>query len=174
MQVLLDLVPNHTSSAHPWFADALSGKGAEHRDWYVWADPAGDGGPPNNWVDFTGAPAWTWHEPTGQYYMHNFLPAQPDLKLVAPAGARRVQADPGVLVRRGVAGFRIDVAHGLYKDALLRDNPPLEEDGTRLSGAYGQKMFYNANRPEVHGVYRDWRAIADRYQPPGCCSARPG
>ncbi|HXJ28643.1 MAG TPA: alpha-amylase family glycosyl hydrolase, partial [Streptosporangiaceae bacterium] len=69
MRVLLDLVPNHTSSAHPWFADALTGKSAEHRDWYVWAGPSAGGGPPNNWRDFTGAPAWTWHEPTGQYYL---------------------------------------------------------------------------------------------------------
>jgi len=166
MRVLLDLVPNHTSSAHPWFADALSGKGAEHRDWYVWADPAADGGPPNNWVSFTGAPAWTWHEPTGQYYLHNFLPAQPDLNWWHPPVHDAFRQILEFWFDRGVAGFRIDVAHGLYKDALLRDNPPLEAGGTRLSGAYGQKMVYNTNRPEVHGVYRDWRAIADRYQPP--------
>ncbi len=56
MRVLLDLVPNHTSSAHPWFIDAASGRDASHRDYYVWADPGPDGGPPNNWLDFTGRP----------------------------------------------------------------------------------------------------------------------
>ena len=166
MRVLLDLVPNHTSSAHPWFADALSGTGAEHRDWYVWAGPAGDGGPPNNWRDFTGAPAWTWHEPTGQYYLHNFLPAQPDLNWWHPPVHEAFAQILEFWFSRGVAGFRIDVAHGLYKDKLLRDNPPLEPGGTRLSGSYGLQAKYNMNQPEVHGVYRDWRAIADRYRPP--------
>ena len=63
---------------------------------------------------------------------------------------------------RGVAGFRIDVAHGLYKDAELRDNPP-ETTGNPLAGRFGQQQTYNANRPEVHQVYRDWRRIADGY-----------
>jgi len=166
IRVLLDFVPNHTSDRHPWFVDSRSSRSSRRRDWYLWADPAADGGPPNNWVDFTGGPAWTWHEPTGQYYMHNFLPAQPDLNWWHPPVHDAFRQILEFWFARGVAGFRIDVAHGLYKDALLRDNPPLEEGGTRLSGAYGQKMFYNANRPEVHGVYRDWRAIADRYQPP--------
>ena len=166
MRVLLDLVPNHTSSAHPWFADALTGKSAEHRDWYVWAGPSADGGPPNNWRDFTGAPAWTWHEPTDQYYLHNFLPAQPDLNWWHPPVHEAFAQILEFWFSRGVAGFRIDVAHGLYKDKLLRDNPPLEPGGTRLSGSYGLQAKYNMNQPEVHGVYRDWRAIADRYRPP--------
>ena len=84
MRVLLDLVPNHTSSAHPWFADAASGREAARRDWYVWADGRPDGGRPNNWLDFTGRPAWQWHE-SGQYYLHNFLPGQPDLNWWEPA-----------------------------------------------------------------------------------------
>jgi alpha-glucosidase len=66
---------------------------------------------------------------------------------------------------RGVAGFRIDVAHGLYKDAELRDNPPLTGDNP-LEGRFGLRPVYNANRPETHGVYRDWRKIADSYAPP--------
>ncbi len=63
---------------------------------------------------------------------------------------------------RGVAGFRIDVAHGLYKDAELRGNPP-ETSGNPLAGRFGQQQAYNANRPETHQVYRDWRRIADSY-----------
>jgi alpha-glucosidase len=161
--VLLDLVPNHTSSAHPWFAGARSGPGSAHRDYYVWADPAARGEPPNNWLDATGAPAWTLDD-SGQYYLHNFLSGQPDLNWWEP----RVHEEFRQILRfwfsRGVAGFRIDVAHGLYKDALLRDNPPLVNGG-RLDGAFGQRPVYSANRPETHGVYRDWRRLADDYSP---------
>src|SRR5205085_4832081 len=72
IRVLLDLVPNHTSSAHPWFSDARSARGSAYRGYYVWADADG-AGPPNNWRDATGAPAWTLDPATGQYYLHNFL-----------------------------------------------------------------------------------------------------
>ena len=163
MRVLLDLVPNHTSSAHPWFIDAASGRDASHRDYYVWADPGPDGGPPNNWLDFTGRPAWQWHE-SGQYYLHNFLPGQPDLNWWEPAVHAEFRDILQFWFDRGVAGFRIDVAHGLYKDAELRDNPPLDTPNP-MAGAYGMRFVYNANRAETHGVYRDWRKIAESYSP---------
>src|ERR1022692_4300646 len=162
MRVLLDLVPNHTSSAHPWFVDAAGSSDSGHRDFYVWAGPGPDGGPPNNWLDATGGPAWAWHEPTGQYYLHNFLPSQPDLNWWEP----RVHSEFAEILRfwldRGVAGVRIDVAHGLYKDAELRDNPPATGDAP-MAGRFGLQPVYNANRPQTHGVYRDWRRIADSY-----------
>ncbi|HEU5392397.1 MAG TPA: alpha-amylase family glycosyl hydrolase [Streptosporangiaceae bacterium] len=163
MRVLLDLVPNHTSSAHPWFADAASGREAAHRSYYVWADGKPDGGPPNNWLDFTGRPAWQWHE-SGQYYLHNFLPGQPDLNWWEPAVHAEFRRILEFWFDRGVAGFRVDVANGLYKDAELRDNPPLE-NGNPMEGAYGLRFVYNTNRPETHGVYRDWRKIAESYSP---------
>src|SRR6516225_2662980 len=163
--VLLDLVPNHTSSAHPWFIDALSARDSAHRSYYVWVDPAPGGGPPNNWRDATGASAWTLDAASGEYYLHNFLPGQPDLNWWEP----RVHEEFREILRfwfgRGVAGFRIDVAHGLYKDALLRDNPPSTGSG-RMDGAFGLKPVYSQNRPETHDVYRDWRRLADSYSPP--------
>jgi alpha-glucosidase len=165
MRLLLDLVPNHTSSAHSWFVDAAGSRDAGHRDFYVWADPKPDGGPPNNWLNSTGASAWTWHKPTGQFYLHNFLPGQPDLNWWEPAVH---EAFAGILrfwLDRGVAGFRIDVAHGLYKDAKLRDNPSASTEGP-MSGRFGQLAVYNLNRPEVHDVYRDWRRIADGCREP--------
>ncbi len=165
MRVLLDLVPNHTSSAHPWFIEAESSATSAHRDYYVWADPAPGGGPPNNWLDMTGAPAWTLSPPTGQYYLHNFLPAQPDLNWWDPAVHEEFRRILDFWFDRGVAGFRIDVAHGLYKDALLRDNPALEHEDP-LHGRFGLRPVHNFNQPEVHGVYRDWRKIADSYTPP--------
>ena len=165
LRVLLDLVPNHTSSAHAWFVDAAGGRDAGHRDYYIWADPAPGGGPPNNWLDATGASAWAWHAPTGQYYLHNFLDSQPDLNWWEPAVHEEFAGILRFWLDRGVAGFRIDVAHGLYKDAKLRDNPPETAAGP-MADKFGLKPVYNANRPEVHGVYRDWRKIADSYPEP--------
>jgi alpha-glucosidase len=165
LRVLLDLVPNHTSTAHPWFVDAASSRDSAHRDYYVWADPAPGGGPPNNWLDATGHSAWAWHEPTGQYYLHLFLDSQADLNWREPAVHREFAEILRFWFDRGAAGFRIDVAHGLYKDAELRDNPPATSRD-RLEGRFGQQMKYSANRPETHGVFRDWRQIAEGYRPP--------
>ena len=87
LRVVLDLVANHTSTQHAWFRDALRGRDAEHRDWYVWADPAPDGGPPNNWQSYFGGPAWSFDEASGQWYLHLFLPEQADLNWANPAVA---------------------------------------------------------------------------------------
>ncbi|HEX5290764.1 MAG TPA: alpha-amylase family glycosyl hydrolase [Streptosporangiaceae bacterium] len=167
MRVLLDLVPNHTSSAHPWFVDAASGADAAHRDYYVWADAAPGGGPPSNWLDSTGESAWTRDDRTGQFYLHNFLPSQPDLNWWRPEVHEEFRRVLEFWFDRGVAGFRIDVAQGLYKDALLRDNPPVppQQAEDPLAGLFGLQQVYNANRPEVHGVFRDWRKIAREHDP---------
>jgi alpha-glucosidase len=165
MRVLLDLVPNHTSSAHPWFVEAVSDPASPHREFYVWADPAPDGGPPNNWLAATGASAWTLDQASGQYYLHNFLPSQPDLNWWNPGVHQAFQEILRFWFDRGAAGFRIDVAQGLYKDAQLRDDPPAPE-GELVRGRFGLAQVYSANRPESHGVFRDWRKIAESYPVP--------
>jgi alpha-glucosidase len=165
IRVLLDLVPNHTSSAHPWFLDAASARDAEHRDYYVWADPAPGGGPPNNWLDATGRSAWQWDAATSQYYLHNFLRGQPDLNWWLPSVHAEFREILRFWLDRGIAGFRIDVAHGLYKDPDLRDNPALPPGSAEMDGRFGLRPVYNANRPETHSVYRDWRKIAETYSP---------
>ncbi len=165
MRVLLDLVPNHTSSAHPWFVDASSGLDSAHRGYYVWADPAPGGGPPNNWLDATGQSAWQWDDRTGQYYLHNYLDSQPDLNWWQAAVHEEFRQILAFWFARGVAGFRIDVAHGLYKDALLRDNPVAAKENP-LDGRFGFRPVYSANRPETHAVFREWRQVADRSVPP--------
>ena len=165
MRVLLDLVPNHTSDDHPWFVEARSSVDATHRDWYVWAEPGPDGAPPNNWLDASGESAWTLEPGTGQYFLHNFLPSQPDLNWWNPAVHDAFEEILRFWFDRGVAGFRIDVAHGLYKDAELRDNPPMLP-GQLIGGAAGQEQRYSANRPETHGVFRKWRKLSEQYQPP--------
>src|SRR5688500_476766 len=79
IKVLLDWVPNHTSDQHPWFLASRSSRDDPKRGWYVWRDPAPDGGPPTNWIGYAGQSAWCWDEATGQYYYRFFLDAQPDL-----------------------------------------------------------------------------------------------
>lgn len=165
IRVLLDLVPNHTSIEHPWFVDARSSRTARHRDWYVWADPGPDGSPPNNWVSSFLGPAWTLDEPTDQWFLHNFLPEQPDVNW----RNEEVRAAFDDILRfwfdRGVAGFRIDVVHMIVKDRLLRDNPPTDATDHWLDQLRGQRQVYNSCRPEVHDVIRRWRAVADEYTP---------
>ena len=164
IRVILDLVPNHTSDRHPWFIDARSSRTARHRDWYVWADARPDGGPPNNWVSVFGGSAWTWDEPTQQYYLHNFLAEQPDLNWWNDEVREAFDDIVRFWFDRGISGFRIDVAHGIVKDVELRDNPSATPDDDDLARALGQRQEFSMNRPEVHDVLRRWRAIADAYE----------
>src|SRR5579864_4054173 len=77
--VVIDFVPNHTSDQHPWFKESRSSRHSARRDWYVWRDPKPDGSPPNNWLSIFGGSSWALDPATGQYYLHSFLPEQPDL-----------------------------------------------------------------------------------------------
>ncbi|MCZ7535661.1 MAG: alpha-amylase family glycosyl hydrolase [Acidimicrobiia bacterium] len=167
IRVILDLVPNHTSDRHPWFVDARSSRDSRYRDWYVWADPKPDGSPPNNWVStfHPGRPAWTLDEVTGQYYLHNFLPSQPDLNWWNPEVRDEFDRILRFWFDRGVAGFRIDVCHMIVKDSELRDNPPATDDDHWYVQLRGQRQEFNSGRPEVHDVLRRWRAIAEEYDP---------
>ncbi len=167
IRVIVDLVPNHTSEQHPWFVDARSSRTSRHRDWYVWADPSPDGGPPNNWRSTFGGPAWTFDPVTNQYYLHNFLREQPDLNWWNEEVRAAFDEILKFWLDRGVAGVRIDVAQGLVKDRELRDNPAATEEDHAFIRAGGLRPVYNANRPEVHDIYRRWRTVADTCDPPG-------
>jgi alpha-glucosidase len=160
IRLMLDLVPNHTSNEHPWFRDPTK------RDWYVWRDPKPDGSPPNNWKAAFGGPAWTFDEELQQYYLHNFLPEQPDLDW----WNEDVRAAFDEILRfwfeRGIAGFRIDVAHALIKDRELRDNPPARPTESPTWARIGQWPKYNLGLPEAVEVHRRMRAVADEFDPP--------
>ncbi len=126
LRVIIDWVPNHTSDQHPWFIDASSGPDSEHRDWYVWRDATPDGAPPNNWVaafDLS-APAWTLDPTTGQWYLHLFESAQPDLNWDHPAVESAMHEVLRFWLDRGVDGVRADVIHCIGKDPDLPDDPP--------------------------------------------------
>jgi alpha-glucosidase len=166
IKLVLDIVPNHSSDQHPWFIDSRSSRTARHRDWYVWADPKPDGGPPNNWLSVFGGPAWTLDERTGQSYLHNFLAEQPDLNWWNAEVRDAFDAIYRFWFDRGVAGFRIDVAHAIIKDRELRDNPVATSDDPLAVQTHGQRTVYNMERPEVHDVLRRWRTLANGYDPP--------
>jgi alpha-glucosidase len=165
IRVILDLVPNHTSDRHPWFLDALTGRDAEHRAWYVWADPSPDGGPPNNWRSAFGGPAWTFDASSGQYFLHNFLPQQPDLNWWNDDVRSEFDRILRYWFDRGVAGFRIDVAHAIVKDRDLRDDPIAAPPAPGTAPSVDPPETFSMHRPEVHDVLRRWRRIADAYEP---------
>ena len=166
IRLLLDLVPNHSSDQHPWFVDARRGRAADHRDWYVWADPAPDGGPPNNWISIFGGSAWELDAASGQYFLHNFETQQPDLNWWNEDVRDAFDAIVRFWWDRGVAGFRIDVCNMMIKDAELRDNPPATKNDPLDQQLMGVKSVYNSDRPEAHDILRRWRSIADTYDPP--------
>ena len=166
IRVVLDLVPNHTSAKHPWFREARASRTSPRRDWYVWADPRSDGSPPNNWRASFGGPAWTLDPVSRQYYLHNFLPSQPDLNWWSEEVREEFDRILRFWFDRGAAGFRIDVCHAIVKDRELRDNPPAEPGDHPYVTRFGQRKVYNAERPEAHEILRRWRAIAEEYDPP--------
>jgi alpha-glucosidase len=126
MRVIIDFVPNHTSDQHPWFRDSRADVESPRRDWYVWR-PGRGAEPPNNWRSEFGAvgPAWTFDGATGEWYLHSFLPQQPDLNWDKPEVERQMHDVVRFWLERGVDGFRIDVVYKIAKDPHLRDNPTL-------------------------------------------------
>ena len=145
MRLLLDFVPNHTSSQHPWFIESRSSTDNPRRDWYVWRDPAEDGGPPNNWIAaFTGKPAWTLDEATGQYYLHCFLPEQPDLNWANPQVEEAMHDILRFWLDRGIDGFRIDVVHLIGKDPALADHP---EERSGLPHVHAERCGVDPRAP---------------------------
>jgi alpha-glucosidase len=156
MKVLIDWVPNHTSDLHPWFIESRSSRDNPKRDWYLWRDPAPDGGPPNNWISaFTdGGSAWTFDDATGQYYLHLFLPQQPDLNWRNTDVVAAMHDTLRFWLDRGVDGFRMDVIHAIVKRADLAD----VEDG------YQQMVDESRyDSPAIHEQLRDIRMLIDSY-----------
>lgn len=147
LKVILDQVYSHTSDRHPWFAESRAAREGERADWYVWADPAPGGGPPNNWQCWFGEAAWSWEPRRSQYYLHNFHPRMPDLNFHTPAVVEAVLDVARFWLGRGVDGLRLDVCNYWLHDAALRDNPPVAVE--RASKPFFlQRHVYNCDRPE--------------------------
>jgi alpha-glucosidase len=164
IRVMLDLVMNHTSHQHRWFESSRREPNGPHGDWYLWRDGRRDRfgrlRPPNNWASFFGGPAWTWDPVRGQFYMHTFLPEQPDLNWQHP----ELRAEMLRMVRgwleRGVDGFRLDVFNAFFKHPDLPSNP------RRWRGRrpYDRQVhLYDKDRPELEGFLEEFRALVDSY-----------
>ncbi|MFF4284497.1 glycoside hydrolase family 13 protein [Streptomyces sp. NPDC001633] len=166
IRVIPDIVPNHTSDQHAWFQAALTaGPGSPERERYHFRDGRGPDGsePPNNWRSVFGGPAWT-RLPDGQWYLHLFAPEQPDLNWQHPEVRAEFEDVLRFWFRRGVDGFRIDVAHGLVKDPELPDLPTRDVAEAADTPAPGEETDHPYwNRDEVHAIYQAWRRVADEF-----------
>jgi alpha-glucosidase len=166
LKIIIDFVPNHTSDQHPWFLQSRSSRDNPKRDWYVWADPKPDGEPPNNWLSAFGGGAWEWDEATGQYYLHTFLKAQPELNWRNPDVKAAMFDVVKFWLEREVDGFRIDVAHLIMKDPQLRDNPlnPDAKPDYKARGEFDTQLHvHDKGHPDVHAVYQEFRHLLDAY-----------
>ena len=156
LKVILDFVPNHSSTQHPWFRNAATSRDAEHRDRYIWHDPAPGGGVPNNWQSSAGGPAWTFHEETGQYYLHTFLPEQADLNWRNPAVRDAMLEAMRFWFERGVDGFRLDVVYHCIKDASFRDDPENPDYDPDTDPPFARvRPRHSTDQPEVMDLVID-------------------
>jgi alpha-glucosidase len=153
IRVVVDFVPNHTSDRHPWFEQSRASRLNPRRDWYVWRDGAGPSAPPNQWrAAFSSVGgAWTFDPVSEQWYLHSFLPEQPDLNWENPEVEAAMHDVLRFWCERGVDGFRIDVVHKLAKDPLLRDPKP------------GDPVPWEDWQPTIHERLRRLRSVVDEY-----------
>ncbi|WP_210649265.1 glycoside hydrolase family 13 protein [Nocardioides sp. SYSU D00065] len=171
LRVVVDLVPNHTSEEHEWFQAALAaGPGSPERARYLFRDSP-DGTPPNNWASVFGGPAWT-QVADGQWYLHLFDSSQPDLDWRNPEVPAMFEDVLRFWLDRGVDGFRVDVAHGLFKEASLRDQVVSEDERPASAATTEHSMVERQlkdepmwDQPEVHDVYRSWSRLLDEAGP---------
>ncbi len=159
IRVMTDLVLNHTSDRHPWFAESRSSRDNPRRDWYVWRDGRAPGKPPNDWLAVVEGSAWEYDATTGQYYYHAFLPFQPDLNWRNAEVREEMLGVARFWLDRGVDGFRLDLINFLYEDPHLRSNP--KRFGTRPYLA--QRHLHDFSQPESLEVARDLRQLADDF-----------
>ncbi len=150
IRLVMEIVPNHTSSDHPWFKQALQGRDDPYRDYYIWRPASEDGGPPNNWTSFLGGSSWKLHEETGEYYLHTYAWHQPDLNWENPKVRQEICEAMDFWLEKGVDGFRVDTANVLSKDMSFPDT----EDTQRIQGS-GEPFYKNG--PRIHEYLREMR-----------------
>jgi alpha-glucosidase len=168
LQVIIDLVPNHTSNEHPWFLESRSSRSNPKADWYYWRDPKPDGTPPNNWLAaFGGGSSWHWDVVRGQYYLGSYLRCAAELNWQNPAVRQAMFDVVRFWLQRGADGFRLDIAHYVGKDPEMRDNPPNPHPSHRMQKPISpfdyQMHIHERGWPYVHDIYHQFRTILDEY-----------
>lgn len=162
LRVLLDLVPGHVSDQHPWFLAARSALDDPQRHWFVWRDPAPDGGPPTNWRSEFGGSAWTLDPASGQYYYHAYLPEQPNLNWHHPGVRAAMLEVIDTWLDRGADGFRVDAFRRLFVDPRFRDEPPNPDyDPTVHSESVALLPVRTSEQPEMFELAADLRRHID-------------
>ncbi|MCW1383756.1 alpha-amylase family glycosyl hydrolase [Novosphingobium sp. KCTC 2891] len=156
IRVLVDFVLNHSSDQHPWFKESRSSRTNPKRDWYVWRDPAPDGGPPTNWQSIFGGSTWEYDKATHQYYYHIFLPQQPDVNWANPGLKRAMYDVMRFWLRHGASGFRLDATPYLFEDPNWPNDPEVK------SGRPVWLKPYNSGLPAGNAILRDMRRIVDK------------
>ncbi|APX24083.1 MULTISPECIES: alpha-amylase family glycosyl hydrolase [Salipiger] len=171
LKILLDLVMGHSSDQHPWFIESASSRDNDKADWYVWADPAPDGGPPNNWLSSFGGRAWRWEPRRAQYCYRPFLRSQPALNLANQEVLAAMLDVMRFWLDLGVDGFRVDAVQCLSFDAALRSNPAaIAGENPSLGGGPnnpfgGQMHLFDRDVPRALPLLHHFRRVADEYEP---------
>lgn len=163
IKVMIDLVPNHTSSESSWFVGACQSRESPLRDYYIFRDPQPDGSPPNNWLSVFGGSAWEYHAPTHQYYLHSFLKEQPDLNwenLEVQEAMRRILR---FWLDRGVDGFRVDAIRWMGKNPELM-NDPINDSYQQTQDPYeAVEHKYSRSSPELTTYLRVLTNVLHEY-----------
>ena len=165
LKVLIDQVYAHTSDQHAWFEASRSDASGDKSDWYVWADPKPDGSPPTNWQAVFGGPCWTWDARREQYYLHNFLPSQPNLNVHNRAVQDALADTMAFWLDRGVDGFRLDAVNFMMHDPQMRDNPPVDTPAKRTRPFDFQHHYYNQSHPDIPKFLARLRKLTESYGP---------
>ena len=152
MRIVMDLVYNHTSDQHPWFLESKKSRTNAKSDWYIWRDAKEDGSAPTNWRGIFGGSAWTYCEERGQYYLHTFAEAQPDLNWENPEVREALFAAANFWLAKGVGGFRIDAITYIKKPAVFADGEPDAADG--MTSVHDM----TANTPGILDFLHEFRA----------------
>lgn len=165
MKLIIDFIPNHTSSKHPWFLESCASRNNPKRDWYVWHDPKPDGSPPNNWLSNFGGSAWSYEERTKQYYLHSWAKEQPDLNWRNDEVRNEMNRILKFWLDRGVDGFRVDAVPSLIEDRYFRDDIPNPNYVPGKDNPLNKfHRVYSQGRPETIDIINSFCNILERYK----------
>lgn len=156
--IIMDLVLNHSSDKHKWFLESKKSRNNPYSDYYIWRDPAPDGGAPNCWMSVFGGSAWEYVPERGQYYLHFFAKEQPDLNWDNPVVRQEVYDILRFWLNKGIDGFRMDVITLISKDPAYPDGPVVQNK------AYGSYYAGCATGPHVHEYLQEMnREVLSKY-----------